>query len=180
MTWTAPPVDRTEQPRLPGEREALDTALDFQRQTLLMKCAGLDAEQLKRRAIPPSSLSLLGLVRHLAGVERWWFRQNFAGQQLGDIYSYERTPDAEFDEVDDADPAADLAIYEAEVELARRATAGHDLDETFMRATHALLPGRQPVELNLRWVYVRLIAEYARHNGHADLLRQRIDGATGD
>ncbi len=180
MTWTAPHVQRAEQPRLPGEREALETALDYQRQTLLLKCAGLDGEQLKRRAVPPATLSLLGLVRHMAGVERWWFRQNFAGQQLDDIYSYERTPDAEFDEVDDAEPATDLATYESEVELARQVTAGHDLDETFMRATHALLPGREPVELNLRWVYVHLLAEYARHNGHADLLRQRIDGATGE
>ncbi len=180
MTWTAPAVDRTEQPRLPVERQALDAALDFQRRTLLVKCAGLDAEQLKRRAIPPSSLSLLGLVRHLAGVERWWFRTNFAGQNLDDLYSFERNPDAEFDELDDADPATDFAIYEREVELARQATAGRDLGETFTLAPHFLLPDRQLDQRNLRWVYVRLVEEYSRHNGHADLLRQCIDGVTGE
>jgi hypothetical protein len=173
-------VRRSEQPRLPDERTALEAALDFQRETLLLKCAGLTGDQLKQCSIPPATLSLLGLVRHLAGVERWWFRRNFAGQQLPDIYSYERSPDAEFDEVDDADPEADFATYSAEVQLAREATAGHDLDETFMRATHFLLPGVEPVELNRRGVFVDLIAEYARHNGHADLLRQRIDGVTGD
>ncbi len=180
MTWNAPPVERVERPRLPDEREALEAALDGGRQTLLLKCAGLSADQLKQRAIPQASLSLLGLVRHLAGVERWWFRRNFAGQELDDIYSFERNPDAEFEELDDADAEADLAMFAAEVELARQTTTGRDLDDTFTLAPHFLLPDRRPDEHNLRWVYLRMIEEYARHNGHADLLRQCIDGTTGD
>ena len=179
MTWTAPLVERAPKPRLPDERTALDAALEYERQTLLSKCAELDAEQLKRRAVPPSSLSLLGLVRHMAGVERWWFRRNFAGEEADDLYFSESNPDGEFDDVDSADPAADFAVYAEEVALARRATAGHDLDETFMSASHVLVQ-REPTEHNLRWVYLRMIEEYARHNGHADLLRQCIDGKTGD
>jgi len=173
-------VERTERPPLPDERDALEAALDAERQTLLHKCAGMSAEQLKQCAIPPATLSLLGLVRHLAGVERWWFRTNFDGQELDDLYSFERNPDAEFEELDDADAEADLATFATEVELARQTTAGRDLDEVFTLAPHFLLPDRQPSERNLRWVYFRMIEEYARHNGHADLLRQVIDGTTGD
>lgn len=145
----------------------------------MAKCAGLSAEQLKRRVVEPSSLSLLGLVRHLAGVERWWFRRNFAGaHHLDDLYCSEASPNGEFDDLDDADAEADLATYATEVRLAREAAAGHSLDETFMRAPHVLVPSPRR-ELSLRWVYVHLIEEYARHNGHADLLRERIDGTTG-
>ena len=179
MAWTAPLVERPERPRLPDERTGLDAALEYERQTLLLKCSDLDAERLKRRAVPPSSLSLLGLVRHLAEVERWWFRRNFAGEQAGDMYVSESNPDGEFDDIDTADAAADFAVYAAEVELARQATERHHLDETFMSARHVLVP-REPIELNLRSVYLRVIEEYARHIGHADLLRQRIDGRTGD
>ena len=109
--WTAPLVTRDEAPRLVGERPSLDAALDYQRQTLLLKCAGLTAQQLKRRCIEPSTLSLLGLVRHLAEVERWWFRRNFGGQQLDDLYCSEERPDGELDCVDDADAEADFATY---------------------------------------------------------------------
>jgi len=179
MTWTAPEVERPDKPRLPDERAGLDAALEYERQTLLLKCAGLTAVQLKRRAVPPSSLSLLGLVRHLAGVERWWFRRNFAGEEADDLYFSESNPNGEFDDVDSADAAADCAVYAREVELVREATAGHGLDESFVSATHVLVR-RPPVELNLRAVYVTMIEEYARHNGHADLLRQCIDGTTGD
>ncbi len=156
----------------------LQGALDYQRQTLMAKCSGLTAEQLKSRTAEPSSMSLLGLVRHLAGVERWWFRRNFAGEQLDDLYCSEDNPDGEFDDVGTADAEADLASWAAEVELARQVTVGRSLEETFIRASHVLID-RPPAELSLRWVYVNMIEEYARHNGHADLLRERIDGATG-
>jgi len=179
MTWTAPQVNRIDYPPLGDERAMLDGALDYQRQTLLLKCAGLTADQLKLRAVEPATLSLLGLVRHLAGVEQWWFRRNFRGEQLDDPYSTEASPDGEFDDLDEADAEADLALYANEVDLARQAVAGRSLDERFWRASHVLLPGRPPRELSLRWLYVHMIEEYARHNGHADLLRQRIDGATG-
>jgi hypothetical protein len=156
----------------------LEGALDHLRQTLMAKCAGLTAHQLKSRSTEPSTMSLLGLVRHLAGVERWWFRRNFAGEQLDDLYCRVDNPDGEFDDVQTADAEADFATWAMEVELARRVTVDRSLEETFIRAPHALID-RPPAELSLRWVYLNMIEEYARHNGHADLLRERIDGATG-
>jgi len=173
MEWTAPEVTRRDEPAAVGEREMLEGWLDYHRETLLMKCQGLTAEQLRTRSVPPSSLSLLGLVRHMADVERWWFRRRFDGEQVGGLYWTEESPDADFDEVDTAEPATDFALFAAEVERARRVADGRGLDETFRHPhTHR--------ELSLRWVYCHLIEEYARHNGHADLLRERIDGTTGD
>jgi hypothetical protein len=169
--WTAPPVERVDPPRTGGERAALEGWLDYHRATLLTKCAGLTGDQLRERSVPPSNLSLLGLVRHMAEVERWWFRINVAAEPVSEIYCTEAIPDADFDEVDTADAEADLAIFGAEVELARQAAAGKDLDATFERPH-----GR----LYVRWAFVHMIEEYARHNGHADLLRERIDGVTGD
>ncbi len=173
MTWTAPRVDRTEEPLLGDERTMLEGWLDYHRQTLLLKCAGLTGEQLGQRSVEPSSLSLLGLVRHLAEVERGWFRQNFAAEPVGDLYSSADSPDAEFDDLAAADAEADFAAFAAEVAAARTASDGHDLDETFVHP-------RRHVEMSLRWIFVHMIEEYARHNGHADLLRERIDGVTGD
>lgn len=150
----------------------LEGWLDFHRQTLLVKCAGLSAEQLKMRAAPPSNISLLGLVRHMAEVERAWFRRRVAGETAGFLYCSDAEPDGDFDNVDTANAAGDIAVYQREVELARQAGAGHELDETFGH-TH------RKVDMNVRWVYTHMVEEYARHNGHADLLRERIDGATG-
>ena len=154
------------------ERTMLDGWLEFHRQTLLFKCAGLTEQQLKLRTIEPSSLSLLGLVRHMADVERAWFRRNFGREEIGFLYSSDPNPDGDFNDVDAADAEADFATFATEVELARKAAAGHSLDETFFHT-------RRNVEMSLRWVYVHMIEEYARHNGHADLIRERIDGATG-
>ena len=151
----------------------LEAWLDFHRQTLLSKCSGLTADQLRQRTAPPSSLSLLGLVRHMTDVERGWFRRRVAGEDVDFQYSSEADPDGEFDHVDEADAEQDYAIFLREIELARQAAAGRDLDETFFHS------GRN-TDMSLRWVYVHMIEEYAWHNGHADLLRERIDGATGD
>src|SRR3954467_2396617 len=104
--WTAPPVERTDPPRILGEREALEAWLDYQRDTLLWKCSGLTGEQLKQRAVPPSSLSLLGLVRHMTEVERWWFRMNAAGMDMTFVYSTDEDEDADFNDIEDADAAA--------------------------------------------------------------------------
>jgi len=174
MTWTAPAldVDRSQEPYLGDERSMLDGWLDFHRQTLLFKCAGLDAQQLKLRTVEPSTLSLLGLVRHMAEVERSWFRRRFAGQDLEFLYVTDASPDSDFDDLETADAEADLATFATEVELARQAAAGHSLDEAFWSS-------HRQARMNLRWVYTHMIEEYARHNGHADLLRERIDGATG-
>ena len=174
MTWTAPAVDRIDVPRVADERTSLETWLDFHRATLLMKCAGLTGEQLKERSAPPSTLTLLGLVRHMAEVEQWWFRRNFAGVTgLTDIYCTEASPDGDFDGIADADAATDLAHFVEECEESRKIVVGRGLDETFQHP-------RSGKDIDLRWVYVHMIEEYARHNGHADLLRERIDGVTGD
>ena len=112
----------------------------------------------------------------MAEVERTWFRRRLAGQDLDHIYCTQARPDGDFDGVAGADAAADFATFQAEVDLAREAAAGHGLDETFVRHRR---DGGQDV-ISLRWVYVHMIEEYARHNGHADLIRERIDGVTGD
>jgi hypothetical protein len=173
VTWTAPHIDRHDPPTVAGERESLDSWLDYHRATLLFKCQGLTGEQLARRAVEPSSLSLLGLVRHMAEVERAWFRRRFAGQaELGALFCSEQFPDGDFDLAEAGDAEADFATFMAECELARGAAAGRSLDDTFVHPQWATI--------DLRWVYVHMIEEYARHNGHADLLRERIDGVTGD
>ncbi|MBV9292240.1 MAG: DinB family protein [Frankiales bacterium] len=175
MTWTAPPVDRTEPDRIADERTSLEQWLDFHRATLLMKCAGLTAEQLKMRSVPPSRLSLLGLVRHMVEVERWWFGMH-AAQQADLRFPYD--PDSvglDFEELDDADAEANLDDFRRECEASRVAAAGKSLDDVVpSRGDH---PERTR---DIRWIYVHMIEEYARHNGHADLLRECIDGVTGD
>jgi uncharacterized damage-inducible protein DinB len=171
MTWTAPNITRMDEPTSGGEREQLEAWLDYHRQTLLLKCAGLTADRLRERAVPPSTLSLLGLVRHLAEVERGWFRVRFAGESLAYYWITDDNQDAEFDDVDTADPQEAFDAFDREVKGARAAAAGRSLDDTFLH---------RGTTFTLRWVYLHMIEEYARHNGHADLLRERIDGATGD
>jgi uncharacterized damage-inducible protein DinB len=175
MPWTAPEVTRPTVPRVADERTMLKAWLDFHRQTLLMKCTGLSAEQLKRRSVAPSTLTLHGLVRHMAEVEREWFRIGFAGQAISTLYSTEAWPNADFDDLATADPATDFATFAEEIRLARAVTVGRSLDDTFV----ARRGSRQGMTISLRWIYVHMIEEYARHNGHADLLRECIDGVTG-
>jgi hypothetical protein len=174
VTWTAPEVTRTDPPDTAAEREALEGWLDYHRGTLLMKCQGLTGERLARRAVPPSALSLLGLVRHMAEVEQSWFRVRFARQAgLGYLYCSDEYPDGDFDLARAEGAEADLAAFAQECELARAAAAGHSLDETFVLAARG-------TTMDLRWIYLHMIEEYARHNGHADILREQIDGVTGD
>ena len=175
MPWTAPEIPQPMVPHVADERAMLETWLDFHRQTLLMKCAGLSAEQLKQRRAVPSTLTLHGLVRHMTEVERSWFRIGFAGEALSALYRTEEWPTADFDNLEAADAAADFVAFAEEISLARAAAAGRSLDDTFVGRRGA----RQGMTISLRWVYVHMIEEYARHNGHADLLRERIDGATG-
>jgi len=166
--WTVP--ERSKTPRVPaGERSALESWLEYHRATLLIKCAGLTAEQLVTRSCPPSPLSLLGLVRHMAEVESWF--HVFAGDR-GDPLFCSDSPDADFEDADPRRADRDLAIYQASVERSRAAVAGFSLDE--------LIPEPSSKPTSLRWVFQHMIEEYARHNGHADLLRERIDGTTGD
>ncbi|HEU5160061.1 MAG TPA: DinB family protein [Streptosporangiaceae bacterium] len=174
MNWTAPQPVRTDPPTIADERVLLDHFLDYHRQTLLAKCAGLTPEQLALRAVEPSSLSLLGLVRHLAEVERSWFRRRLAGEAVDFLYcDIETNPDGDFDDASPEHAQRDFDTYAREVDAARAAAAGRSLEDTFV---HAVLGA----EMSLRWVYLHMLEEYARHNGHADLLRERIDGATGE
>jgi uncharacterized damage-inducible protein DinB len=174
MTWTAPAVERAEPPNVAGERAALQGWLDYHRATLRWKCTGLDGEQLTARPVASSTLSLLGLVRHMAEVERSWFRIRFAGlADLGALYCDEEHPDGDFDLTDGRRAEADFATFAAECAAADEAAQGRSLDATF---THP----RSGETLDLRWIYLHMIEEYARHNGHADFLRELIDGVTGD
>jgi uncharacterized damage-inducible protein DinB len=171
--WTAPRAERIEPATVAGERESLEQWVDYHRATLLTKCAGLTEQQLKQRAVPPSRLSLLGLVRHMLEVERWWFRMHANGEDL--TFPYD--PDAaglDFEQLDEADAAADLSAYQRECESARAAVAGRSLDEVVPSRRNPPGPER-----DIRWIFVHMIEEYARHNGHADLLREAIDGETG-
>lgn len=169
---SGPTDDRFEPPYLGDERTILAGFLRFHRETLLWKCAELSPEQLAARPLPTTVLSLLGLVRHLADVERSWFRRGFAGEDAPPIYYSDADPDADIEPPPDADPAEAFATYRREVEAAEAAARGHDLEETFV--------SRRAETISLRWVYVHMIEEYARHNGHADLLREAIDGTTGE
>lgn len=175
MTWTAPPAQpRVVVPTVGDERLLLVSHLDSLRQTVLNKCAGLTAEQLRQRSVAPSGLTLLGLVRHLTEVERNWFRQRFAGRDdVPDIYYTAEAPDTDFDALDTADPAADFAAYVRELDAVRATVADRSLDETYLDPVRG-------TEISLRWIFVHLIEEYGRHAGHADLIRERIDGRTGD
>jgi hypothetical protein len=172
MTWTAPPATRATWPQVGDERVLVEGFLDWHRQTLLLKCAGLTGEQLKRRAVEPSDLSLLGLVRHLTNVERGWF-WDFAGKMVILHWTgHDLTDWTDFSGVDGADPAADLAAFQETCRRSRELVAGAALDDTFTDER-----GRT---FSLRWIYLHMIEEYARHDGHADLIRERIDGATGE
>jgi uncharacterized damage-inducible protein DinB len=165
---------RTDPPTRVDERATVAAFLRWQRDTLALKCSGLDAVDLARRAVDPSSLSLLGLVRHMADVERGWFRRVMAGQDAPPHFSSTGDPDGDFD---GAAPEPKLVaeaweVWREEVAFAERLVAdAPDLDVT----------GNHPWrgEVSLRWVLLHMVEEYARHNGHADLLRQRIDGAVG-
>jgi uncharacterized damage-inducible protein DinB len=173
MTWSAPQIERRPELYVADERAMLQGWLDWHRDTLLYKCAGLTAEQLKRPSAEPSNLTLLGLVRHMADVERAWFRRRVAGEEIESIYSGPDNVDGDFGEVAGADAEADFATFQAEVAACDAAVVGQSLAETFIHP-------RSQREISIRWVYIHMIEEYARHNGHADLIRERIDGVTGD
>jgi uncharacterized damage-inducible protein DinB len=162
---------RTKPPRIADERATLTGFLQHQRETLVMKCAGLTAGQLRERAVPPSELSLLGLVRHMAEVERSWFRKVMNGEDVGCRWTRESGECAAFD-VEGADPDEAFAAWHEECERARAVV---DAAESFDVIGH-----HRHGEVSLRHVLTHMIEEYARHNGHADLLRERIDGVTGE
>jgi hypothetical protein len=179
---------RREPDRRAAEREMLEGWLEYHRATLQLKCEGLGAAQLAARAVPPSTLSLLGLVRHLTEVERAWFQRRLAGEDAPPLYYSDDDPDGDFDHVEGADDATveeAWAAWRSECERSRAILTGFpSLDEVGDDAPEeyeSAVPGAPGTgSPSVRWVLVHLIEEYARHNGHADLLRQRIDGATGE
>jgi Protein of unknown function (DUF664) len=171
---------REDGPHLGDERVTLVEALRCQRLTLPMKCFGLDAEQMARRAVPPSTLSLLGLVRHLAEMERGAFRVLMAGEDAPRLYISTENRDGDFDGAvaDDAVVAEAWAAWRAEVEFAEEFVASApNLD--IVGDDSANQHGSGGGGITLREVLVGTIEEYARHMGHADLLRERIDGRLG-
>jgi uncharacterized damage-inducible protein DinB len=171
MTPTAE-LPRPEPDRLATEWVALGQWLDYHRATLQLKCAGLSDEQLKLRPLP-SSLSLLGLVRHLTEVERGWFVETLAGQPVTPRYCSDADPDGDFDSLD-SHPVADVLLaYRAALDDARAVVAGFSSGDELRRNESERL-------VNVRWVMMHMLEEYARHNGHADLLREAIDGAVGE
>ncbi|MEU9034755.1 DinB family protein [Streptomyces sp. NPDC048352] len=165
-------TERIGPPLTGGERETLRAYLDYHRATLAWKCEGLGDEELRRRASPPSTLSLLGLVRHMAEVERHWFRRTMGGQDVPHLWSDDHDFQAAYD-ASGATRAEAFAAWEAEVEHARavEAAAGS------LEVTAYVLKWEQ--EASLRLVMLHMIHEYARHNGHADFLREAVDGTVG-
>jgi uncharacterized damage-inducible protein DinB len=164
-------VERVVPALVAAEREMLGAWLDFQRDTLALKCDGLTGDQLRERAVPPAKLSLLGLVRHMAEGEQQWFAMVLGGEQVRYHYYTDANPDAEFDDVDGADVAEAFQTWRSECAAAReRVAAAPSLDVTGSQDGRAF---------SLRWIMIHMIEEYARHNGHADLLRERIDGTVG-
>jgi uncharacterized damage-inducible protein DinB len=164
--------ERPGPPAAGSERETLRGFLEFHRATLALKCEGLSDEELRTRSMPPSTLTLLGLVRHMAEVERAWFRRVIAGEDVPLVWS----PDGDYQVAYDASGATRAEAFDAwqaEVAHSRRIEeAAASLDETGYSA-------RGDENVSLRLVMLHVTLEYARHNGHADFLREGIDGTTG-
>ena len=170
MSWIAPTPAPVDGATTGPERPMLEGYLDWHRDTLRNICAGLTGEQLVLRAVPTSAVTLLGLVRHMAKVERTWFRIRAAGEDIAPLYDPALGKDHDFDSLDPARAEQDFARYDEECRAAVRAAAPLDLDQP--------VQAREDV-LSLRMVYLHMIHEYSRHNGHADLIREAIDGVTG-
>jgi uncharacterized damage-inducible protein DinB len=176
MMTPNPDIPREDPDLQAGELAVFGQYLDYHRATLAMKCARLSEADLKRRAVSSSNLTLLGLVRHLAEVEYGWFCEWLDDQPDRSVYFTEDDPNGDFDDLD-AHPVGDVwTAYSAQVTESRRILATFtDGGQLARRAPER--PGRPR---NVRWVLTHMLEEYARHNGHADLLREAIDGETGE
>jgi len=165
-------TERIGPPLIAGEREMLRAFLDYHRATLAMKCDGLSDEDLRRQSMPPSTLSLLGLVRHMAEVERTWFRRVINAEDIGLVWSDQGDYQVAYDARDSTRSEA-FAAWQTEVEHSRRIEASApSLDVIGNQA-------RWDTDVSLRLVLIHVLLEYARHNGHADFLREAIDGTVG-
>jgi hypothetical protein len=170
MNYTVNAPEPVDGPLFGPDRPMIVAYLDWHRITLLNICAGLTGEQLARRPIPASNLSLLGLIRHLAKVERTWFRIRAAAEPIEPLFDPALGQDVDFDHLDPSDAESAVDRLRAEWVAADAAVADLDFDHTV--EVHG-------DTFSLRMIYLHLIYEYARHNGHADLLRESIDGITG-
>ena len=168
-----PDIPRRDPDLQAGELAMLGQYLDFHRATLQLKCAGLTEEELRRRAVPTSNLTLLGLVRHLTDVEHGWFAEWLDGQSERTLYFTADEPNGDFDNLQSQRVAEVWAAYHAQVAESRRILG------TFTDGNEMARGGGSRLR-NVRWIALHMIEEYARHNGHADLLREAIDGATGE
>jgi len=166
-------IERAEPEIAVDERATLEQFLDYFRATLLIKVDGLDTETSRRQACPPSTLNLLGLVRHMAAVERHWFRRTLLAEDVPQLFFTDDDPELDMQPPPEATLEEAIAAFNTEMDAARRAVADLALDDL------ALAP-RYDGHPSLRWIMVHMIEEYARHAGHADLLREAIDGSTGD
>jgi hypothetical protein len=170
MTISLTPLPPNPQPAT-DERTTLIEFLDYYRAVFLRKLEGLDDAQARRGACPPSDLTPLGMVRHLADVERGWFRRGL-GEQIDFIFDYSVDEDIDFHPGPEASLPEAIEVWQAEVEVARANLERFQLDDLLPR-------GREPRK-SVRWVVVHMIEEYARHCGHLDLICEAIDGRTGD
>ena len=167
--WTVPAPNPVDGPLTGDDRPMLEGYLAWQRSTLHNICAGLTGAQLARRPIPSSTLSLQGLLRHLAKVERTWFRIRVPNTDLAPLFDPALGKDHDYEATDPTRAADDLDLWSTESRLAAEAVRDLPFDHTFLNHGEPM---------SLRMVHVHMIGEYARHNGHADLLREAIDGVT--
>ena len=171
-------IDRTDPPAQADETTMLVAFLDYYRASLILKSVGLTDEQARACAVPPSDLNISGLIRHMAEVERNWFQRWFIENDAPPIYYGDDDPDGDIHTGPNDTLADAIAVWEKEVQRAREiATAARPDDVAKHVATDPHRAGFQP---NMRWILNHMIEEYARHCGHADLLRQCIDGVVGD
>jgi uncharacterized damage-inducible protein DinB len=170
---------RTDPPESGPEADQLSAFLDFHRATLLLKCDGLTAEQLRQPAVPSSALTLGGLLNHLALVEDTWFRVRFLGEEEASPWNevdWDADPDWEFHSAAATDPDELRERYRAACERSRAVVrAAGDLDRLSVAVSR-----RTGEHFDLRWILLHMIEETARHAGHADLLREAIDGTVGE
>jgi uncharacterized damage-inducible protein DinB len=170
-------IERIDPEPQSDERTMLVEFLEWYRATLLVKAAGLTDEQARTASVEPSILSITGLVRHMAAVERIWFQIRFRGDDVPRLYWTDDDPDGDM-RVDEVTLSDALTVWEREVALSREVLDGAQLEDV-MR-TPVLIDGEPEWRASMRWILIHMIEEYARHAGHLDFLRERIDGITGD
>ena len=170
------PDTRVDPPRQVGERETLESFLDYYRETILWKVSGMSDQDL-RRVIVPSGWSSLGMVKHLGYVEQNWFQSRLAGEKDLPVPWTDADPDADFRVEPGESTDEILQFYRDQCERSRKIAADASLDDLAAEWPADRPPEKRP---NLRWIYVHMIEETARHAGHLDVARELIDGATGD